>query len=104
MPSAITFVLSALATFTLSYLLCKGDVFTGLRTRLGCYNYGIATYPDGSPMPETALGRWAACPMCMSVFPVSSVILLMILLGLWQIVAWFGIAGASILMFRWRSW
>lgn len=98
----VNWILAALSTFTVSFILTKMDMFDGLRTRLGCYDYGLEQYPNGDPKPETALGRWVSCPICMSVFPVAPVIALLSQCTI--ITGWLGIAGASILMFRWRNW
>lgn len=100
----VTWTLAALSTFTVSFLLCKADTFVWLRTRLGCYDYGPVTYQNGEPMPQSALGRWCACPMCMSVFPVAPLVLLLVNLGWWQPLGWLAIAGVAILLFRWRVW
>lgn len=106
--SAVELTLVTLATFRLSYMIALGDgsgeYFTGLRSMLGCYNYGERKYRNGDPRPETLIGRWASCPVCMSLFPIGPAVLGIASLGLWCLVTILAVAGACVLLFRWRNW
>ena len=59
-------VMAALACFRLVQLITvdegPGDIFDRIRVLAGCYELG----PGGEP--ETALGRFLACPYCVGVW------------------------------------
>jgi hypothetical protein len=102
-------VLAALATFKLVLMLTvedgPWDLTLRLRTCLGCYDYDPdQRYPDGTMMPDSARGRWWGCPICVALFPVAPVVVLLMVLRLWPVTLWLGLAGMSALLFRWRTW
>ena len=111
LPDGIRWTFAVLAAIRLTWALIvedgPGGIFAIWRDRMGVYDYGEETYPDGTPMPETARGEWWACKYCISLWPVSLAVILLAWPG-WivtdLILVWLGVAGGVLLAIRWRPW
>ena len=102
MSDTVRLVLAILTAFRLNWTLLRDDgpfdIIFHLRRICGAY--------DLDPLvsePMTSLGRWWHCPYCVGIASA----LVGGALYLWRIdllLLWGGIAGALMLLIRWRSW
>ena len=104
MNQVLRVMLGILAAVRLLWWLINSDGLFGwiekLRVALGCYEYGT----DGEP--ARAIARFVMCPYCVSFICA----ILVAPLAIWSTVpgdallVCFGIAGALVLLLRWRQW
>lgn len=101
-------VLAGLAAFRLTWMLCYEDglfnILINLRTALGAYDY--EDY-NGEMRTKNWIGRWVKCPYCMGLFPVGILVAAIALYGGKCgdfAIGWIGLAGAIMVITRWRKW
>ncbi len=112
LPDGIRWTFAALAAIRLTWALVVDDgpwdIFVLWRDRMGVTDYGAEMYPDSTPMPETSRGQWWACKYCVSLWPVSLAVVVLLAWPAWVVtdllLAWWGVAGAVLLAIRWRPW
>ena len=110
MPEWVRWFCAVLATLRLTWSLMyedgPGGLLFCLRNCLGAYDYGDQSGPDGRPEPRSASGRFFHCPYCVSlaIAPIAVLLALFPSLVGDLLLAWMGIAGASMLVVRWRPW
>jgi hypothetical protein len=112
LPDSMRWILAALAAFRLTWAMIvedgPGDMWLNWRTRQGVYDYGEQTYPNGDPKPDSKSGEWWACKYCVSLWPISFVIMYLALFVKWPLtdalIAWLGLGGAVVMFIRWRPW
>lgn len=112
LPDGIRWTFAILATLRLTWAFIAedgpGGLWDKLRVKLGVYDYGEQTYPDGSPMQNTTVGQWWACRYCVSLWPISLAVVVLLAWPEWivtdLILAWLGVAGGVLLSIRWRPW
>ena len=110
MPEWVRWFCAVLATLRLTWSVMfedgPGALLYCLRNCLGAYDYGEQLGPDGRPEPRSASGRFFHCPYCVSlaIAPIAVLLALFPSLVGDLLLAWVGIAGASMLAVRWRPW
>lgn len=112
LPDSIRWAFAVLAALRLTWALVvedgPGDIFVNWRDRMGVYEYGEEQMPDGTPIPDATQGQWWACKYCVSLWPVSLAVVVLLAWPRWivtdLILAWWGVAGAVLAFIRWRPW